>query len=186
MSKTTRKERTTKEQWLTKGLELFSREGVNGLKIERLSKQLGVAKSSFYWHFKDRDDLLNQFADHWVHETTEVLSANPLLLNMPPRERLLTIMTMIFEHDLAEFDLSFRAWGNLDPSIARKIRKAIKVRLDFVRQALTELGFKGDDLEMRARLFVAYQSNERDMFGSNKKTAKLYREIRLDLLLTPR
>ncbi len=39
---------------------------------------------------------------------------------------------------------------------------------------------------MRVRLFVAYQSNERSMFGANKKKAKLYREMRLELLLTPR
>lgn len=89
-------------------------------------------------------------------------------------------MELVFERNLTEFDLGFRSWGNLVPIINRKVRKAIKVRLDFVRQCFFELGFEGEGLEMRSRLFVGYQSNERDMFGSNKKKATLYRELRLE------
>jgi hypothetical protein len=60
----------------------------------------------------------------------------------------------------------------------------IRRRLDFVRSAFSELGFEGDDLEMRARLFVAYESNERSLFAGTKKgEVRRHRDLRLRLLL---
>lgn len=173
----------TKEDWLKIGLIFFSLEGVNGLKIERLAKELGVAKSSFYWHFKDREDLLNQLLDFWIHEYTEVVTSNQHLLKMAPEDRLRTIMTMVYDHQLAGLDLSFRAWGNINPIIKDKVDSAIKQRLDFTKQAFYELGFRGEALEARTRLFVAYESNERGMFDDSIKNTKLYRSERLAIYL---
>ncbi len=47
---------------------------------------------------------------------------------------------------------------------ARAVRKVNRVRLDFVASAFSELGFTGDDLEMRSMLFVCYHSWESPMF----------------------
>ena len=33
--------------------------------MEVLAKQFGVTKGSFYWHFKDRQDLLTAVLDTW-------------------------------------------------------------------------------------------------------------------------
>ena len=41
------------EPWLTAGYEIFSQEGPNGLKVERLARIVGKSKSSFYHHFAD-------------------------------------------------------------------------------------------------------------------------------------
>ena len=32
-------------------------EGMAGVRVEALAKRFGVTKGSFYWHFKDRQDL---------------------------------------------------------------------------------------------------------------------------------
>ena len=48
--------------WIEVGYEIFSREGMNGLKIESMARAVGISKSSFYHHFADiiifRDYLL--------------------------------------------------------------------------------------------------------------------------------
>ena len=53
------KERLTKEMWLEKALEVLKTQGSAKLHIASLSKDLGVSKGSFYWHFKDRSDFIH-------------------------------------------------------------------------------------------------------------------------------
>jgi hypothetical protein len=63
-----------------------------------------------------------------------------------------------------------------------KIEKLAR-RLGVARKAFAELGFRGNDLEMRTRLFVCYVSNEASMFGLcwSTKDRKI-RELRTRLL----
>jgi AcrR family transcriptional regulator len=176
--------RVSAHQWLSKALELFAKTGEGGLRVETLARSLNVSKSGFYFHFKDRDDFLQKLIDYWAHEYTEVVVKNPLLAMTPPRERLLMISTFVFEQNLTEFDAAMYVWANKEPKIAQRVRKVTEMRLAFAGKAFAELGFEGDDLAMRTRLFVAFISAERQIYGPNKKTAQRYRELRLELLLS--
>lgn len=180
----TKKERVSRDQWLAAALDLFGKTGVDGLHVEKLARALGITKSGFYWHFKDRDDLLQQMLEYWAYEYTEVITQNPLLLMTPPRERLLMIATYVFEQNLTEFDAAMHVWSNKDPAVAKRVRKVTDMRLAFSGKAFEELGFTGDELEMRRRLFIGYQANERQLYGANKKTAERLRKMRIDLLCT--
>ena len=63
------------------------------------------------------------------------------------------------------------------------VKKANKIRMDFIRKAFSELGFSGDDLEMRAMLFACYHTWETTMFpGVSRKRRKELIGKRLDLL----
>ncbi len=117
--------RITRDQWLSKALELFASTGEGGLRVENLARELGVSKSGFYFHFKDREDFLQQLLKYWAHEYTEVVTRNPLLLMTPARDRLTMIATLVFEQNLTEFDAAMLVWANKDPKIARKVRKAL-------------------------------------------------------------
>ena len=175
--------RITRDQWLSKALELFASTGECGLRVENLARELGVSKSGFYFHFKDREDFLQQLLKYWAHEYTEVVTKNPLLLMTPARDRLMMIATLVFEQNLTEFDAAMLVWSNKDAQIARKVRKAFDMRLTFAGKAFAELGFEGDELEMRARVFIGFLSGERQIFGHNKKTAQRYRELRIKMLV---
>jgi len=93
------------------------------------------------------------------------------------------ISTLVFEQNLTEFDAAMLVWANKDPKIARQVRKVTDMRLAFAGKAFAELGFEGDDLEMRTRVFLGHLSVERQMFGPSKKAAQRYRELRLEMLL---
>ncbi len=43
------------EIWIIKGYETFALFGEKVLKIEKLAKDVGISKSSFYHHFADLD-----------------------------------------------------------------------------------------------------------------------------------
>ena len=127
------KKRVSKAEWLALSLEVLATEGVQGVRIERLARDLGIAKAGFYWHFRDRRDLLQSLLDYWAHEFTAVVTENLELLEGDPKQRLYKTMLMILDHDLAKYDLAIRAWAAHDPAAAKAVRHVTRMRLDFLR-----------------------------------------------------
>jgi hypothetical protein len=55
--------------------------------------------------------------------------------------------------------------------------------MDYIRSIFRELGFEGDELQMRTRLFVVFQGSETFMFWrESKRTMKKTIESRIRLL----
>lgn len=162
---------------------MLREQGVKAVRIEGLARRLNISKSGFYWHFKDRRDLLMHLLDYWSREYTEIITDNQEIQKLEPRKRLRMIMEMVLDPRLTDYDLSMRAWAAEDPQVARRVGRVYKLRLDFVREAFAELGFTGEELEMRTRLFVCYHSWERVMFWrESKKALKALIPRRLELL----
>ncbi len=173
----------SKAEWLEMGLQALSERGVAALTVEGLAKLLGIAKAGFYWHFKNRDDLLRQLLDYWTHELTEVISSNPDILALDPNSRLKRTAEMILDYDLTRYEIAIRQWALQDATAARAVKKVNRIRLDFIRAAFHELGFKDDDLEMRTMLFACYHTWESPMFQeiSRKRRRELITK-RIDFL----
>ena len=176
-------QRISKAQWLDMALEVLETDGVAGVRIEILAKRLEISKSGFYWHFKNRDHLLKDMLDYWTHELTEVATENPQLLTLKPKSRLIKTAEMILEHDLTRYEIPIRQWALQDAVAARAVRKVNRLRLDFIGGAFSELGFTGDDLDMRTMLFTCYHTWEAAMFReiSRKRRRELIAN-RIELL----
>jgi AcrR family transcriptional regulator len=173
----------SKDDWLALALEILATEGEGGIRVERLARDLNIAKSGFYWHFKDRRDLLSKLLDYWAYEYTGVVAQNQQLQRANPESRLNQAARMIRVHKLAKYDVSMRAWAEYDAMAAEAVAQVYKMRLDYIREAFRELGFKADELEMRTRLYVCYHSWEATMFGndSDRKLSRL-QKLRIKLL----
>lgn len=117
---------------------------------------------------------------------TEVISKNPQIGVLQPRDRLIRIAETILQFDLTRYDLAIRQWAVHDAQAARGVRRVDRIRLKFVGQAFRELGFTGDDLEMRTMLFVCYHTWEAPMFRqlSRKRRRELI-DGRVELLTRP-
>jgi AcrR family transcriptional regulator len=176
-------QRVSKAQWLDMGLEVLETDGIAGVRIEILAKRLGISKSGFYWHFKNRDQLLNELLNHWSRELTEVATTNPEMLALEPKNRIIKTAEMILEYDLTRYEIPIRQWALHDAVAARAVRKVNRLRLSFLSEAFSELGFTGDDLDMRVMLFVCYHTWESPMFReiSRKRRRELIAK-RIELL----
>ena len=173
----------SKTEWLEAGLQALGDSSVAALTVEGLAKSLGIAKAGFYWHFKNRDDLLRQILDHWTHEITEVITANPEILILKPKTRLIRAAEIIHDYKLTRYEIAIRQWALQDREAARAVKKSNRLRLDFVRTAFAELGFKGEDLEIRTMLFVCYHSWESPMFREiSRKRRREHIAKRIDIL----
>ncbi len=160
----------SKEQWLTKALDILETDGFTAVKIEKLAKQLGTSRSGFYYHFKNRQDLLQHLLSYWSEEYTAVLTDSSDMKNLDADERLRSTMKIVRDKKLPKYDLAMTAWAKVDPLVAKVVEKVIVMRLEFTRSIFEELGFTGDELEMRARLFLCYHAWEEVMFTDEDET----------------
>ena len=184
--KSVKKSRVSKADWLAQALDILQSDGIEGVRVERLARELGVAKSGFYWHFSDRDALLKEMLRHWSDEFTESVLVSPKTCEGSASDRLFNVMEMVEEQELARYDLAVRAWAEHDRSAQRTLRRVYRRRLGFLTELFKELGFRGQELEMRARLFTVYHSWQQtfDHKGSRAKRLAL-RKLRHKLLIKP-
>ena len=57
--------RTPRGTWIQAGLRAVADGGPDAVRIEPLAKALGVTRGGFYWHFVDRQALLDEILDAW-------------------------------------------------------------------------------------------------------------------------
>src|SRR5499427_6528851 len=62
--------RLTREDWVTAALGAIADGGLAAVGVEPLAARLGATKGSFYWHFENRDALLETAIRRWEKETT--------------------------------------------------------------------------------------------------------------------
>jgi TetR/AcrR family transcriptional regulator, tetracycline repressor protein len=67
-----------REQVVKTALELMERVGLDGVTLRRLATELGVQAPALYWHFRNKQDLLDQMAEYLVrHEVPPVRALEP-------------------------------------------------------------------------------------------------------------
>ena len=163
--------RVSKKQWLEEALKVLKSQDVTGVKVGVLANRLNTSRSGFYWHFKDRKDLLKALLNYWENEYTTIATRIPGDLEGSPEQRLLDLMLLIYDRKLAHYDLAMRSWAEHDEMAANAMARVINIRLGYVGSLFAEMGFKGNQLKMRTNLFVCYHSWEQTMLGyeSDKK-----------------
>ncbi len=178
-----RKTRVSKSDWLNMALTALKEGGIEAVRVERLAARLGVAKSGFYYHFQDRADLSQQMLDYWLALDGSPLLQERMSRSATPQERLHIIIEAIEDADLSRIDAAIRQWGRQDLKVRRIWRKEMNKRMDHIRGIFTQLGFEGDDLEMRVRTFVGYHVSEHELFDDlTKKEQTLLKDLRIRLL----
>src|SRR5215210_4403554 len=71
-----KRESLTAHDWTQAALDALARGGVAAVAVEPIAKSLGTTKGSFYWHFADRNALLESALDLWERRDTDrVISA---------------------------------------------------------------------------------------------------------------
>ena len=167
--------RLSRDEWLTRALEILAEKHNALLNIDALVKRMGVTKGSFYWHFKDRDDFLSQLLDYWVYEFNEKVpkELNKAVGDQDAKTRLRFLLTYLVEHDCARYDMVVRSWAAQDPKVGKVLVKIDKLRLNIVQTLFTEIGFSETDARTRARIFVTYMSLRAGLFVKTSKREEL-------------
>jgi AcrR family transcriptional regulator len=145
------KTRLSVDEWVDAGIELLADEGLAAVKIDRLCKQLGVTKGSFYWHFSDLAAFLAALADRWGELRDARRAAFDELAELQPRERIATMMELLLDPDEWALERAVREWARTDESVRERVNRSDRWVFVEVRKALLELGFDKEDADIRAR-----------------------------------
>ncbi len=127
------------EDWADAALWSLA-DGVEALSVERLARRLGVTKGGFYWHFKDRAELLQAALARWEHlATTEVITRLEALPS--PRERLHQLLALTFEPDPhGKIEVAIVAGAAADPRIQPVLARVSQRRIDYLVKLYRALG----------------------------------------------
>jgi AcrR family transcriptional regulator len=155
-----------RDSWLALALEILAQEGRAKIKIEYLAEKLGVTRGSFYAHFSDRRDFDKSIAVYWAETLTSKSLASFRQSKGSAQERLLVLIQRIKDDDLPKYDIVMRAWALDEPLVAEQVERVDRERYEYIKSLFAEMGFTGNDLEMRTMIFQAYHSVSPALFGS--------------------
>jgi len=146
------KKRITKKSWLKEGLEVLANMGAEKLTIDTLCCQLGVTKGSFYHHFKNRENFIENLLVYW--EEVNTLAVIKLSEGLgDTREKIKEITSIAIASMSSSLDI--RAWA-LKNNKARRFQERVdQARLDYARKLWAELLGNGEEAELVSRLYYS-------------------------------
>lgn len=153
----------SREKWLELAIEAMSHSCKSKFSLDSLLKAMPVSKGSFYWHFKDRAEFLTALVRYWDrHNTRSVVEAMKALpQSTSAADKLWELMGIIHEMNYARYDLLIRSLYLEFPELQKEVAAVDQKRYDTVRQLFADMGFEGDELDMRALAFVATASMDK-------------------------
>jgi AcrR family transcriptional regulator len=176
MVKQNEPESLTRQDWIDRGLLLLGNSGVEAVRVEPLAKLLGVTKGSFYWHFKNREDLLMALLQAWIDLETDGIIAQVDALEGDGYQKLLALFELAVQ-DYGQIETAIRAWATIDVKIAAVVAEIDRRRLDYTRDMFLQIGFTPFEAIVRARL-VYYALIGEFMIGTERDLADRLAGIR--------
>jgi len=161
--------RGSAEIWLNAAYDALIETGVDGVKIQPLAKRLSLSRTSFYWFFKDRKELLGALLDLWREKNTGNLIKQAEAYAETVSEAMLNIIDCWLMADLFDARLEFavRSWAVQSSDVMAEIEKADQQRLDALAKLFTRFGQDARMADVRARTiylvqigYISMQSNE--------------------------
>lgn len=161
--------RGSQEAWLEAACELFLESGIDSVKILPLAKRLNLSRTSFYWFFKDREELLAALIGLWRDKNT----GNLIKQSEAYAENLVEAMFNVFDcwisTDLfdARFEFAVRSWALQSEDILAEVQAADQARLEALKQMFIRFGQTETHADVRARTtylvqigYISMQSKE--------------------------
>ena len=154
----------TPDSWVEAATTVLVDQGIDHVRVDVLAGQLGVTRGSFYWHFRDREDLLRRVLQTWSERATEQLTRRLERASADPREQLRDVISLPFRGRAAaraaRIELALRAWARRDDMARRAVDAADAARIGYHTQIFTALGFAADEAGLRAFMLYSYEVAE--------------------------
>lgn len=151
--------KASREDWLRAALDSLVAEGIEQVRILPLAKTLSVSRSSFYWYFKHRQDLLEQLLKRWQEKNTQSIVRQSRL----PSDTIIQGVLHIFEcwTDDRRFDprldSAIRDWARRSKPVRRIVDKADETRVESITRLFRRHGYEATEAFIRARVLYFTQ-----------------------------
>jgi AcrR family transcriptional regulator len=152
--RTTPRTRLTPDDWAAAALAALAEGGVAAVAVEPLAARLGATKGSFYWHFANREALLEAALAAWERATTTDVLALVEESSNDPRDQLRLLIELVV--DLAERDpvgVTLQAHAS-HPVVGPALERVTRARIDGTVRLFARMGFR--PAQARRRALLAY------------------------------
>jgi AcrR family transcriptional regulator len=150
----------TRDDWVAGAMNLLDSQGIGGVRVLTVAQSLGVTRGSFYWHFRDRQDLLDSMLEWWEREMTDAVIRYVEAVEGDWRKRILSLSEFIISHEKNQYDLAIRSWARGNRKAAAALRRVMKKRLEYVTEMFRKAGFSTTEAKARGHLLAVYLMSE--------------------------
>jgi AcrR family transcriptional regulator len=155
--------------------------GPDAVRIEPLAQSLGVTRGGFYWHFANRQALLEEMLDAWEQTSLNEVIERVEAAGGDGRTRLERLFEVAAgARSLLTVDLAVRAWARRDAALAGRLRRVDNRRMDYLRELFRDVC--PDEEEVEARSVLAFTLWIGNHFMAAEHGARSRREA-LDLAM---
>lgn len=169
--------RNTDDLWLAAAYDMLTESGVEAVKVMPLAKRLGLSRTGFYWHFRDRDALLEAMIDRWEEKNTGNLVARCDAYADSITEAMFNLFDCWLDADLFDtrLDLAIRNWARNDTALKARLDAADARRIEAVRAMFLRFGYDETEAEVRTMTVIYTQIGYISMQVSEDITKRLAR-----------
>ena len=154
----------TPEAWIDAATGVLVDQGIDHVRVDVLATQLQVTRGSFYWHFRDREDLLRRVLQAWSESSTAQLTKRLATARADPLEQLRDVISLPFRGRAAaraaRIELAIRAWARRDPLAQQAVDDADAARIGYHQSIFQGLGFGKDEARLRGFLLYSFEVAE--------------------------
>lgn len=148
--------RLTREDWIAAALAAIADGGLGAVAVEPLASRLGTTKGSFYWHFANREALIEAALSTWEEEHTTAVLAEVAAAPEDPVARLeLLIRRVVQAAERDRIGLALLADAG-HSSVGPVLTRVTRARLDGIAGIFRDLGFT--PALARSRALLAYSA----------------------------
>jgi AcrR family transcriptional regulator len=149
----TRHERPTLSaaDWEQAAVELIAEKGVQAVAIEPLARRMGITKGSFYWHFPNRESLLEQALHRWEEHDARNLNKSLGEISQP-RDRLISFFRRVGKEKLTHEVYSALCAAAGHPQVEPVLERVANRRMAHLSTAFREMGMPEGQANNQARL----------------------------------
>jgi AcrR family transcriptional regulator len=170
--------RLEKKDWMRVARLALLEGGQGAVRVETLARKLGVSKGSFYWHFRDREALLEALLREWEEEKSllsDLLKERDRHKALESFSKELQRRVVISERGEWPSDAAIFGWAAVSPKVARRANKEEETRIRLIKKLFGQSDF-GDFFYMA---YLGFLLRRRRVPEAAKKFPILSKMIRL-------
>jgi AcrR family transcriptional regulator len=170
------------KRWLNEGKKRFANEGVQGINIKEMANSIGVAKTSFYFHFKTKQEYLRHLFEFWVEDGSNRI-INKVAIIDDPYSRFRKLMEFSFNNiENDKFLFHIREYAQGDKYAASVLKKVENSRLKFLNKIFAEMGCSASVAKKKSKDVYMFYLGFFELHKHNGISPKLRKETVNDII----
>jgi AcrR family transcriptional regulator len=150
--------RLTRADWIDVARKVLVKSGIDDVKVDRLATRMKVTRGSFYWHFEDRQSLLDALLDDWRGHNVREIEQIAARWAVSDLDFVEVIRIWLAEDPIVpQFDIAVRAWAKKSSAVAKMVHEIDDAWVALLQGFFRRAGLGEDESLVRARIIYFHQ-----------------------------